>query len=143
MKAFKPISQYPCKLSWYFSKKSKCNNILSSWKMIFQASDLKERQFLELCDEDNNPIKLSYTKGGLWLKFLGYSNLLCIRATRAITNHTPIEEYRLKFFSWEDFSCLCSNYLIETCHHILHECKRYSEYWNLRRNTISYFILFL
>jgi len=58
--------------------------------MIFQASDLKERQFLELCDEDNNTIEPSYAKEGSWLKFFGHSNLLCARATRAIMNHTPI-----------------------------------------------------
>lgn len=111
--------------------------------MIFQASNLKERQFLELCDEDNNTIEHSYTKEGSWLKFFGHSNLLCARATRAIMNHTPIGEYRLKFFSWKDFICLYSNYLIKTHYHILHECKRYSEYWNMRRDTISHFILFL
>jgi len=32
--------------------------------MIFQASDLKEQQFLKLCDDDNNPIEPSYVKGG-------------------------------------------------------------------------------
>ena len=36
------------------------------------------------------------------------------RATRAITNHAPIGKYRLKFFPWEDFSCLCGTYPIET-----------------------------
>ena len=32
---------YLYKSSWDFSKKSKCDNILASWKMMFQASDLK------------------------------------------------------------------------------------------------------
>ena len=54
-KQFHPLPYYPCKSSWDFSKKSKCNDILSIWKMTFQASDLKGHQFLELCDGDNNP----------------------------------------------------------------------------------------
>ena len=111
--------------------------------MIFQAVDFKGQQFLELCDDNNNPIEPSYAKGGSWLKHFSHSNLLCARATRAITNHTPIGEYRLRFFPREDFSCLCGNYPIETRRHILHECRRYNKYWNLRRDMISHFILFL
>ena len=60
-KQFHLISCYLCKLSWNFSKKSKCNDILSSWKITFQASDLKEHQFLNLCDGDNNLLELLYT----------------------------------------------------------------------------------
>jgi len=32
--------------------------------MIFQASDLKGKQFLNLLDDDNNIIKPFYIKGG-------------------------------------------------------------------------------
>jgi len=32
--------------------------------MTFQASDLKENQFLDLLEDDNNIIKLFYVKGG-------------------------------------------------------------------------------
>jgi len=35
--------------------------------MTFQASDGKEKHFLDLLDDDFNPIELSYTKGGPWL----------------------------------------------------------------------------
>ena len=38
-------------------------------------------------------LKLTYSKGGTWLKYFGYSNLLCARATRATVNHVPIGEY--------------------------------------------------
>ena len=51
-----------------FYKKSKYNNILNTWKMIFQTSDFKEKQFLELLDDDFNVIELSQAKGGPWLK---------------------------------------------------------------------------
>jgi len=96
--------------------------------MIFQSSDLKSRQFLELCDIDNNPIKPSYAKDGTWLKHFGHSNFLYARATRAIVNHTPIDEYRLKSFPWKYFSCPYSTYPIETRQYILHKYKRHSEY---------------
>ena len=142
-KSFNPSPHLPYKSSWDFSRKNKCNSISNTWKIIFQSSDLKGRQFLELCDNNNNPIELSYVKGSMWLKFFGHSNSLCARATRAITNYAPIGEYRLKFFPHEDFSCPCSIYPIETRQHILHECKRHSKYWNPRRDSLSHFILFL
>ena len=58
-------------------------------------------------------------------------------------NYASIGKYRLRFFSWENFSYLYSNYPIKSKCHILHECRRYNEYWNPRRDTISHFILFL
>ena len=111
--------------------------------MTFQVLDDKDYNFLELLDDENNPLELTYSKGGTWLKYFGYSNFLCARATRATVNHAPIGEYQLRFFSHEDFKCLCSSYPIETRHHILHECKRYNNYWNPRRDTIGHFTLFL
>ena len=33
--------------------------------MTFQALNLKENQFLDLLDDNNNIIELSYVKGGL------------------------------------------------------------------------------
>ena len=111
--------------------------------MIFQASDTKEKHFLNLLNSNNNIIKLSYIKGSSWLKYLGHSNSLYARALRAITNHAPIGEYRLRFFLREDFSCSCSLYPIKTRRHILHEYRKFNKYWNLRRDSINYFILFL
>ena len=82
-------------------------------------------------------------KSGLWLKYFGHSNSLCTRAVRVIVNYILIGKYCLRFFPWEEFKYPCSFYPIESRHHILHECKRYNNYWNLRRNTIAYFTLFL
>jgi len=76
-KTFNPTPLYPCKTSWDFSKKSESNNILKVWKMMFQASNLKGNQFLDLLNNDNNIIKPSYVKGGSWLKTFGHSNSLC------------------------------------------------------------------
>ena len=111
--------------------------------MTFQASDWKGKHFLELLNDDNNIIKTSYIKGRLWLKHLGHSNSLCTRAMRAITNHTLISKYRLMFFLREDFSYLYGLYSIETQKHILHKYRRFNRYENLRRDSLSHFILFL
>jgi len=61
--------------------------------VLFQASDNKEQHFLELLNNNLNPIELSIAKGRPWLKFFEYSNLLYTRALRAIVNHAPIGEY--------------------------------------------------
>jgi len=62
---------------------------------------------------------------------------------RAIVNHTPVSEYRLRFFLREEFKCPCSLHSIELRHHILHEYRRFNEYWHPRKDTLSHFILFL
>jgi len=63
-KAFNLLPIYPCKTSWDYSKKTECDDILNTWKITFQASDGKERHFLDLLDNNFNIIKPSYTKGG-------------------------------------------------------------------------------
>ena len=113
-KSFNLTPLLPYKNSWDFSKKSECDNIINKWKMTFQASDLKGRNFLELVNSDNNILEPTYSKGGTWLQYVSHSNMLCARATRAITNHTPISEYQLCFFPREEFSCPCDLYPIET-----------------------------
>ena len=86
-KSFGPVLLLLCKWLWDFSKKSECNDIIKTWKIIFQASDSKEKHFLDLVDSNDNLIKPSYIRRGSWLKFFTYSNSLCTRASRAITNH--------------------------------------------------------
>jgi len=108
--------------------------------MSFQASDEKDHQFLELLDNNNNLLEPTYSKDSSWLKYFGHSN---IKAIRAIVNHTAIGEYQLRFFPQEEFKCSYGNYSIKTRCHILFDCTRYNEYWNLRRDIISYFTLFL
>ena len=134
-KEFNPIPVLPSKTSWDFCKKADSNNCINLWKMTFQASDGKGKQFYDLIDDNLEIIELSYTKGSSWLQSFGHSNLLCTRATKAITNHAPIGEYRLRFFPKEDFKYPCGYYLIET--------KRHNGYWNPRRDTLSHFVMFL
>ena len=93
--------------------------------MTFQASDLRGSQFLDLVNDDNNLIKPSYINSGSWLKHFRHSNSLCIRA---IVNHTPIGEYRLRFFPREEFKCLYSLYPIKSRHHILQEYRKFNKY---------------
>ena len=142
-KSFKPTPIFPCKISWDFCKKTDSDDILKQWKMCFQASNRKENNFLDLLDNNFNIIKLSYIKRGPWLQTFSHSNSLCTRATWAITNHVPIGEFYLRFFSNEDFKCPCNKYPIETRRHILHECQKFNRYWNPRRDLLSHFIMFL
>jgi len=69
--------------------------------MTFQALEDKGHNFLDLLDDNNNPLKLTYPKGGIWLKYFKHSNLLCARALRAIVNYAPIDKYHLIFFPQE------------------------------------------
>ena len=141
-KLFRPQPIFPYKSSQEFSKKSECDNILSNWKITFQASDIKGQYFLKLYNEDNKLLEPIYTKEKSQLKYLGHSNFLCARATRTIVNHVLIGKYRLRFFLRKDFSCSCGEYPIKTKYYILHKYRRFNMYWNLRRDFISHFIPF-
>ena len=110
------------KNSWEVSKEDECNVIVKKWQMYFQVSDYKGKHFLELNNDNNEPICSIYSKGGAWLKHFGFSNSLCACITRlitnhAITNHAPIGEYRLRFFPNEPLTCPCGNFPIETRAH--------------------------
>jgi len=61
--------------------------------MLFQASDSKGKNFLDLLNDDLNPLKPSSIEKGPWLQLFGHSNLLCACSSRAIMNHAPIEKY--------------------------------------------------
>jgi len=130
-------------MSWDYSKKSECDDISNIWKMTFQASDGKRKQFLDLLDDNSNAIEPSYVKGEPWLQVFEQLNSLCVHVMRAITNHAPIREYRLIFFPREEFKCLCNVYPIKSRRHILYNCSRFNSYWNLRRDTLSHFVMFL
>ena len=99
---------------------------------MFQASNTKGKQFLDLLDNYFHLIELSYTKRDSWIKYFKYSNSLCTRFTRAIVNYTSIREYYFCFFSNKDFNCPYGIYLIESRCHILHDYRKFNKYWNLR-----------
>jgi len=92
-KLFNLLPSLPSKISWDFCKKTNSNNIINLWKMTFQASDGKGKNFLDLADINNDTIEPSYIKDSLWLQAFDSSNSLCARTIRAITNHAPTGEY--------------------------------------------------
>ena len=61
--------------------------------MSSQKLDLKRRNFLELLNNELNPLELSAIKDSPWLQHFSHSNLLYARATQVIINHTSISEY--------------------------------------------------
>ena len=95
---------------------------------MFQASDYKERSFLDLLDDNLNIIEPLYSKEKSWLKYFGHSNPLCVRVTRAIVNYIPISKYHLRFFSQENFMCPYGLYPIKSRRYIFHGCKRFNNY---------------
>ena len=90
--------------------------------MYFQALEYKGRNFLNLNDDNNQPIHLIYSKDDAWLKYFSFSNSMCAYITRLIMNHTSIGKYKLKFFPTKLFTCICRYYSIETRRHILFDC---------------------
>ena len=63
--------------------------------MIFQAFNFKGKHFLDFLNNELLSIESLYIKKSLWIKHFEHLNSLCVRATRAIINHTPIGEYHL------------------------------------------------
>ena len=63
-KSFVVLPSFPSKISWEFCKKSDSDEPIKLWKMTFQASDGKGKNFLELLDDDLNVVEPSYIKGG-------------------------------------------------------------------------------
>lgn len=45
--------------------------------MIFQTSDYKGNNFLDLVNDNNSLIRPTYSKEEAWLEHLGHSNYLC------------------------------------------------------------------
>ena len=63
-KSFVVMPSFPSKTSWEFCKKSNSDDLIKLWKITFQASDGKGKNFLELLNDDLNIIEPSYIKGG-------------------------------------------------------------------------------
>ena len=130
-------------MSQEFSKKEECNNIVKKWQIYFQVSDFKEKHFLNLNNNNNQSIHLTYSKDGAWLKHFGLSNSLCIYITRLITNHTPIDKYKLKFFPNKLYTCLYGNFSIKIRSHILYKYVQYIKSWNSKQESLKDILMFL
>ena len=120
--------QYPNRESWELCRRNECEDIIKEWQMFFENAPYRENQFLDTYDDDDNLVTPTYAKGGSWLTTIGISNSICTRATRLITNHAPIGEYRARFFPNKNTSCPCSSTQLETRHHILRQCPLYKSY---------------
>jgi len=134
---------FPCKTSWDFCRKEECDSLVNLWKMYFQATDWKGRQFLDLTDDKGAIIEPAYTKGGAWLKNFQNSPSLCARATRMITNYAPTGEYRQRFFPNKPRNCPCDKTTFETREHIIFNCPLYDKSWRLIDNTLKFHLTFL
>ena len=130
-------------MSWDYSKKEKCDSIIWKWQMYFQASNYRGRNFLNLNDDDGEPIQPSYSKGGAWLKCFSLSNSLCAWVTRLIANYVPIGKYKKRFFPNEPTSCPCGQAPLKIWDHILYDCKQYRQSWKPKRDSLKDMIRFL
>jgi len=65
-KSFNPQPIFSSRISWDYCAKIDSDNIISQWKMTFQASDGKGKHFLNLVNDNYEDIEPSYIKGGLW-----------------------------------------------------------------------------
>jgi len=64
-KSFNSSPNFPNKSSWDFCRKHNYDYITAQWRMLFQALDSKGWNFLELLDNNINPIEPSAIRGGL------------------------------------------------------------------------------
>jgi len=62
-KKFNLVPLYPIKTSWDFNKKEECDNIIKEWCTSFKMSNHKERNFLNLLNNNLSNIELFYIKG--------------------------------------------------------------------------------
>jgi len=119
------IPVFPSKESHLFSKRKECNNILHEWQESFADNPKKRQYFLNFEDKEQKVIKPTYTKGGSWLPFIGFTNSLCARFTRMTTSHASIGEYRQRFFLHLPTNYTCSEAEVQTREHIIMECNLY------------------
>ena len=117
---------FPSKESHLFSKKKECDNILCKWQMSFTNSLKKDYYFLNFENKKQRVIKPTYTKGGLWLPIIGFTNSLCAYFICMTTSHAPIREYRQRFFPHLPTSCPCGEAEVQTQEHIVMECNRHN-----------------
>jgi len=67
-------------MSWDFSKKKECYDIIKEWHNKFKISSFKRKNFLNLLNNNLSDIKPSYMKGKPWIESFGFSNSLCTQA---------------------------------------------------------------
>jgi len=66
-KSFESILSFFCKSSWNYCGKRESNLAILQCRMYFQAANSKRKSFLDLLDDNCNPIEPSNVKDGPWL----------------------------------------------------------------------------
>jgi len=66
-KSFDSIPSFSYKSFWDFCNNSESDSAISLWRMSFQVANSRGRNFLDLLDDDLNPIIPSNIKGSPWL----------------------------------------------------------------------------
>ena len=99
---------------------------IDTWRTSFNHPTIQGWHFLSLRDRNQRFLQPSYSKDGSWLPYIGQLVTLCARATRAILNHVPIEEYKQRFFPAECTQCPCGHCQVETRWHIFANCPRFA-----------------
>jgi len=143
VKASKCTPVFPSRESYLFSRKKECDNILHEWQESFTNNIKKGQYFLKFRDEKQQVIRPTYTKGGSWLPFIGFTNLLCAQFTCMTTGHAPIGEYRQRFFPHLPTSCPCGEAKVQTHEHIVMECNLHDPSTRPCNIIINSFIHFL
>lgn len=95
--------------------------------MYFQASEYKGKNFLNLNNNDDQLVWLTYTKDSTWPKHFRSLNSMCACVIILVTNHISIDEYRLRFFSKKSIIYLYTEYSIKIRRHILYKCLQYKK----------------
>ena len=142
IKKLRPLTQLYSIHTKYHGILARKVKVTTSWKWRSKLLILKETNFWTYSTMTIILLNHHMSKMDHGSKLLA-TQIHYIHATKAITNHTSISKYGLRFFPREEFKCLCDLYPIESRHHILHDCSRFNGYWNLRRDSLSHFVMFL
>jgi ribonuclease HI len=105
---------------------------LRAWTLDSRKPAIRGKQYLF---SGRKPPKPTTKKGGgLFMRAFGSSNSLAARASRAITNHAPLGDYRRRFFPREPRDCVECN-VEQTRAHVINTCTRYTR---RRRNFLEF-----
>ncbi|KAF8220917.1 hypothetical protein L208DRAFT_1536816 [Tricholoma matsutake] len=96
--------------------------VCKDWHIWFAEPLYRGWHFLQLKGVRGKPVLPSTHKGGPWLKVMGNSTTDTSCATRMITGHAPIGEYRHCFSLDGEYQCWCFGPEIQTQDHILRVC---------------------
>ena len=122
------------------------------WRTLFASRSFKGNQWLPICHKKKVFKPAVKNKAAtLFFHILSMNDIGTLsRMARAITNHGPIGEYRLRFHPDEDPTCPACPHCLQTRTHVLFHCSRYvplhtslANWANDRNNSKSWKDFFL